>query len=327
MNNNKNLIITSSASGSLTPNPNPLPWKQQQQNIMVNGNAVFLQSQIMNAVRRIDSLPNFQKCVPWVVRSPMDKLVVPDLNGFSPLHYAAASDDILLAEQLVYVFSVLGRRDFLASVDKGGKTPLHWAVEAGSKRIVKLLIENGAPWNAQENQGLAAIHLAIGAINRASHEDIMRYRDVLEYLLSIVDLNMLDLSGVSTLHLAAELGDLESIRLLIQFGAWVNIKDYQGENALFYAIRGGQLDVIRSLVEEFNIDMNMLNEDEESVLDLCKSIGDQSLTDLVITLSNNQAMNQKKMDCLFTEHSYKLSNPGMLSRSSGTFRFSGHSCA
>jgi len=182
----------------------------------------------------------------------------------------------------------------ISGVDKGGKTPLHWAVEAGSKRIVKLLIENGAPWNAQENQGLAAIHLAIGAINRASHEDIMRYRDVLEYLLSIVDLNMLDLSGVSALHLAAELGDLESIRLLIQYGAWVNIKDYQGENALFYAIRGGQLDVIRSLVEEFNIDMNMLNEDEESVLDLCKSIGDQSLTDLVITLSNNQAMNQKK---------------------------------
>jgi ankyrin repeat protein len=287
---------------------------------------MYLQSQIQTAITRIDLLPNFRKTV---ARSPLDKLILPDTNGFSPLHFAAAADDFDLAQLLVYTFTCLNRSDLLATIDKLGKSPLHWAVYSGSVRIVKLLVENGVPLNVQDNEGIAPIHTAVGAIYKATkEEEVFRCREILSYLSSMVDLNLLDLSGVSALHLAAELGDLESVRVLIQNGAWINIKDYQGENCLFYAIRGGQVKVIRSLIEEFNINTDTLNDDDEHVLDLCKSIGDPIITDLVVSLhSHSKAMNQPFF-CSET-NSLKLSdkNPGMLSIGSGTIRISGHSCA
>jgi ankyrin repeat protein len=168
------------------------------------------------------------------------------------------------------------------------------------------------------------------AINKfRDTEKLDEGREVLNYLASRADINQSDIEGVSALHLAAELGDIESIRVLLENGAWVNFKDHQGENALFYAVRGEQNEVIKALVEEYNIDMELLNEDDENILDLCKSIGDISLMEMVTSLYNARVNNNK--GCLLNEtNGIKCSGQNkveLMASHSGSIRFSGHSCA
>jgi len=259
----------------------------------------------------------------------LDPLVLPDSSGFTPLHYVAALDDINLAQDLVYIFHHLGRTDFLTPLDKQGRTPLHWAIEKGYLRMVKFFTENGLPLNTQDYDGYTPIHVAITTIQKTNPDKIEECREILSYLASKVDTNVADINGVSPLHLSSEIGDLGSIRVLLQHGAWVNIKDHQGENALFYAVRGGHHEVIRTLVEEFNINMEMLNEDDENVIDLCKAIGDQVLTDLVDSLFNSQRINNQKMGGFENQKdSIKYSGQNIeIISSSGLIRFSGLSCA
>jgi len=287
-----------------------------------------LQSQILTALSRISTFPSFRLSSTYPL-SPLDPLILPDPSGFTPLHYVAAFDDFNLAQDLLYIFHHLGRTEFLTPLDKQGRTPLHWAVEKGHLRMVKFFTENGLPLNTQDYDGLAPIHISISAIQKNSM--LEESREILKYLSSKADINVADINGVSALHFASELGDLESIRVLIQYGAWINIKDHQGENALFYAVRGGNHEVIRALVEEFNINMEMLNEDDENVFDLCKSIGDQVMTDLVNSLFNarvSKNSNQKMVGLLNDTDTIKYSGQNIeIISSSGLIRFSGLSCA
>jgi len=243
----------------------------------------------------------------------------------------------------------------LSPMDQAGRTPLHWAVDSGSFGIVQLLIENGASPNPQDHDGLSPIHLAISKHSAEVQQhpadqlllkpdqDLQNpWRQILEYLISLSDINISDITGVSALHLSAEFGDVETIRNLVEHGAWVNIQDHQGENPLFYAVRGNQYEAIRVLVEEFGINMDLVNEDEEHILDLCRAIGQQVLTDLVTILYNTRMIHQKMVCCLQQEKCIQSSDPSaggqggwkysgqnmeIISNNSGYIRLSGHSCA
>ena len=67
----------------------------------------------------------------------------------------------------------------------------------------------------------------------------------------------------SFLHDAAELGDLDKARELLETGEYdVNSRDYGAydrETPLHCACRGGHLDVVRMLISEFKADMNIVN--------------------------------------------------------------------
>jgi len=270
-----------------------------------------------------------------VMNGPWGILYSRDSDGYTPLHYAAAADDFILAQSLVFIFSAFGRRDFLNSLDHHGRTPLHWAVDSGSFRIVKLLIENSAAINSQDNDGFAPIHRLILSLSQSNlcSKKLSKIQEIRSYLMSHCDINISDLSGVTALHLASELGDLESIRWLIQFGAWVNVQDHQGENALFYAVRGMQYNVIRSLVEEFDINVEMENEDGESVLDLCRAMGQGCLTDLVKLLYQGKVIHKKMVGLVMDEMKgsdgmrYSGQKSMIIENNSGYIRLSGHSCA
>lgn len=78
-----------------------------------------------------------------------------------------------------------------------------------------------------------------------------KYEIVEEKLAAGVNVNEPDtFFGETALHRAAKAGDLDMVRLLLTYGARVDVTDQYGETPLHFAIRGHNPDVIRLLLEQ-----------------------------------------------------------------------------
>lgn len=126
-----------------------------------------------------------------------------------------------------------------------GKTVLYWAVFSEEKDIVQLLLSAGATVEAEEPEdGHTSVHSAAENGNR----------EIMELLLSAGGksvLNKFDYSYRTPLMWAAEKGELEVVRMLIDAGADVNAFDeiHAGTNALLEAVkRGGSYEMVALLV-------------------------------------------------------------------------------
>ena len=63
------------------------------------------------------------------------------------------------------------------------------------------------------------------------------------------DPNILYLSGIAPLHIAATEGHLDAIKLLVQYGANINIQGAEGFSPLEFALRGGHFDCASFLIK------------------------------------------------------------------------------
>ena len=79
---------------------------------------------------------------------------VKDVNGDTPLHYAAANGHVEIARLLLQNGAEVNAKG------NDGWTPLHFAAFQGHVDILHLLVENGADLEAQNNDGMRALHWA-----------------------------------------------------------------------------------------------------------------------------------------------------------------------
>ncbi len=179
-----------------------------------------------------------------------------------PLGVAANLGDIEKVKELIAKGYNVNTRDDV------NWTPLHRAIFSGHKEIAKLLIANGADVNAKNNIGVVPIMLAV----------IRDYNDIVELLIKNgveetiyvasargdvdsvkallrKDPNLISAfssnDGWGALHWAAYMGRLDVIKLLLENGADVNIRN--GANnitPLFWAVHTGHLDAAKLLVEK-----------------------------------------------------------------------------
>jgi ankyrin repeat protein len=150
--------------------------------------------------------------------------------------------------------------------DEANWTPLHRAIFMGHKEIAKLLIANGADVNAKNNIGVIPIMLAV----------IRDYNDIVELLIKNgaqktiyvaaaqgdiesaktflkKDPNLVNAlasnDGWSALHWAAYMNRLDVIKLLIENGVDVNIRDRINDvTPLYWAVHKGHLDAAKLLI-------------------------------------------------------------------------------
>jgi hypothetical protein len=80
---------------------------------------------------------------------------VKDVNGETPLHWAAWKGHIEIARLLLQNGAEVNVKN------NGGITPLHCAAEHGHVDILHLLVENGADLEAQDVDGERALHWAV----------------------------------------------------------------------------------------------------------------------------------------------------------------------
>jgi 26S proteasome non-ATPase regulatory subunit 10 len=130
-----------------------------------------------------------------------------DIDGRTPLHWAALSGSIVIARFLI---------DQKAEIDKpdnSGWTPLHIAVSAGHEDVVQELIGGGADVNGKNDKGMTALHYA------ASKSRI----DIGRLLISRgADINARDKANQLPLHRAATTGSVGFVRLLIESSTPLN---------------------------------------------------------------------------------------------------------
>uniref|UniRef100_A0A672JDB5 Protein phosphatase 1 regulatory subunit n=1 Tax=Salarias fasciatus TaxID=181472 RepID=A0A672JDB5_SALFA len=170
----------------------------------------------------------------------------PDNEGWIPLHAAASCGYLDIAEYLI------GQGASVGVVNSEGETPLDIAEEEAMEELLQ---------NEINRQGVD-IEAA-----RKEEERVM-LRDARQWLNSgqIQDVRHTK-SGGTALHVAAAKGYVEVLKLLIQAGYDVNIKDYDGWTPLHAAAHWGKEEACRILVEHL-CDMDLINKMGQTPFDV-----------------------------------------------------------
>nr|XP_019961025.1 PREDICTED: protein phosphatase 1 regulatory subunit 12A isoform X1 [Paralichthys olivaceus] len=194
----------------------------------------------------------------------------PDNEGWIPLHAAASCGYLDIAEYLISQGANVG------VVNSEGETPLDIAEEEAMEELLQ---------NEINRQGLD-IEAA-----RKEEERIM-LKDARQWLNSgqIQDIRHAK-SGGTALHVAAAKGYVEVLKLLIQTGYDVNIKDYDGWTPLHAAAHWGKEEACRILVENL-CDMDLINKMGQTPFD----VADEDVLGYLEELQKkqNQLMSEKK---------------------------------
>ena len=134
--------------------------------------------------------------------------------------------------------------------DNKGKTPLHFAAENGLLELAQTLLNRNADVNSQDKHGSTPLLLA----SELGHPDVVQL--LLDHN---ADLYLRDSDGDTPLHCAAFGGQLEVAQILLKLNVEVNSRNVKGSTPLHYASKGwtrGSSVVVRLLLE-YGADVHM----------------------------------------------------------------------
>lgn len=139
-----------------------------------------------------------------------------DKNNRTPLKDAASINNVKLVEILLNA----------PNIDINKYNILHWAVEKGDTKIVKMLIDKGAKLDSIDKNGDTYLHLAV----------LKKHEDVLNQLIrtNIININSKNNAGQTPLHLAR---NSKLVTILINAGANIEAINKFGETPLALAIK------------------------------------------------------------------------------------------
>lgn len=125
---------------------------------------------------------------------------------------------------------------------------LYEAVSSGNKEMVHILLQNGACANTRPINHKPTLSVAV------QRGDV----EVVKMLLEQAEpkLEATPPGGHTALYGAVKEGNIELVRLLIQYGANVNVKPSGGAPALCKAYSNGYRDIFRMLLESPGVDVN-----------------------------------------------------------------------
>lgn len=139
------------------------------------------------------------------------------------------------------VRQVLAKKADVNARQPDGATALHWAAERDRVDLADLLLKSGAQPNAANDYGVTPIMLAAANGSEGMIERLIA---------GGADPNAALPTGETVLMTAARTGKLPAVRVLIARGANVNAKEkVKGQTALMWSIWQGHDEVSRALIE------------------------------------------------------------------------------
>ncbi|ESO85665.1 hypothetical protein LOTGIDRAFT_84232, partial [Lottia gigantea] len=186
----------------------------------------------------------------------------PDEDGDTDLHNSI----ILNGEISMQLISIAPTYEWLNFQNRLSQTPLHLAVLTNQPEIVRRLIVGGAQIDIRDHKGNTPLHIAAqkGYQNIAKllltpvfHNEINVNSYEIPYQKIPQDLEIRNYDGLSCLHLAALGNHYDSMRLLLENRAPINIADGKsGRTILHYAAEQGNEDLLHFILSSPNTDIN-----------------------------------------------------------------------
>ncbi|KAM9311186.1 protein phosphatase 1 regulatory subunit 12A [Gastrophryne carolinensis] len=220
-----------------------------------------------------------------------------NVDGLTALHQACIDDNIDMVKFLVENGASINQPD------NEGWIPLHAASSCGYLDIAEYLISQGANVGAVNSEGDTPLDIAEeepmeellqNEINRQGidveaarkEEERIMLRDARQWLNSgQINDSRHPKSGGTALHVAAAKGYAEVLKLLIQAGYDINVKDYDGWTPLHAAAHWGKEEACRILVEHL-CDMDAVNKVGQTPFD----VGDEDILGYLEELQKKQKL-------------------------------------
>lgn len=230
-----------------------------------------------------------------------DKLVTENLNicqkthsQMTVLHIASKFGNFDICEY------ILKNDDFKKSVcekSSDGKNACHYAAEAGSIKLLRLLVDNGIDANAVTDNNLNIFHIA------CIYNQLKMCEFIFDKLNDLVHTKSNE-GWTAALH-AAKNGNTDLLKFLVAKKVSLDQKSESERNALHIACDNGQLEACKYLIGASRSLLSETDEKGRYPVHFAARSGDMDLlqylesqTDLKLTKETNTGMNILHMACL-----------------------------
>ncbi|KAL8858999.1 MAG: hypothetical protein Q9178_004480 [Gyalolechia marmorata] len=185
-----------------------------------------------------DSAPSTVACIVALIKEGANlHATTPD--GEAPIHLAAKRASV----QAVKLLLSYGVDPNLGT--NSGDTALHWAACRGSIETVETLLDHGANIAARNNMRETVLHACLrGTAHDGMVSLLLRYG---------VPIHGADLKGRTTLHEAARRGYGSIVKLLVDEGADLTLKNHKGWTPLEDAAAARQASAVEVLLERHGV--------------------------------------------------------------------------
>ena len=216
-------------------------------------------------------LRKFQKHVEEIPNLPdLSKMDSRDIEKLFETELEKTKSDLALVKHILEYSAI----DLNQNKYEGNLTPLHIATREGNWGLVTLFLEMGADMHRPETDGTTT-PLDYALIFQDS-------KMIRIFLNRIDDINIQDDDGYSKLHDAVQGNRYTSARLLLEYGADANIRDFiDGSTPLFIAVENGHEDMLILLLEN-NGDPNTVNDDGVSLAECAIANDHEEFIDILI---------------------------------------------
>ena len=188
-------------------------------------------------------------------------------DGINCLHAAASSGEISMIELL------LDAKVPINVKSNNGYTPLHSAAFSDEFEAVCLLVARGADTAAATDEGILPLHCA------SDHASPKLFEFLLEFQ---TDVDVLGMGGNTPLHYAVSGNLLGNVSLLLEWNADIEARrNSYSSRPLHIAARVGRIESVRLLLDH-GCDVNSLEEHELSALMIASMDGHLDIVQLLV---------------------------------------------
>jgi len=139
----------------------------------------------------------------------------------------------------IYIILALNNtQQYLDAPDKYQNTPLHWAMKSTNFRAGVILLDVGANVEMKNIDGQTSLHILAIQITTETDDQVRNelFHMLIYYLKKDPSsLDDVDNDGRCILHYFAEAGQYVALKIILTFGANVNIQDKLGNTPMVYA--------------------------------------------------------------------------------------------
>ena len=195
-------------------------------------------------------------------------------NGENILHLAAKGGHMSFCKTLIQKYNF-----DIHKLDNSGNSLLHHCARNSCYEMFQYFVKLGSDINHRANDGENCL---LSAAKRGRFELCKTFIENHNF-----DVHTVDYQGQSSLHFSARNGHHQLFQYLFQMGADISQKTKNGSNCLLLAAQGGYGDLCKTLIEEYNFDVNVVNNVGKNPLHYCAENFNYVLFQYFLKLGND----------------------------------------